>query len=187
MLVVLELTNFKYVIDSSVIIRRSTFRRYDMESFPHQWKNFDDKVQEGLFVSTPQVKTEINAKNKELLNWADENDIMFNVDLIDQKVVDAAKLLSEKFPLWYNSNEDEDKPWADPEIIAFAKAHNIVIVTQENWDKDVAEQNYNIPLVCAKLGAYCHIKDEYTSGIDKNTPFQCIDFVELIKREKLYL
>lgn len=181
------LTKFKYVVDTSVIMRRSQYEAYDIGSFPHQWKNFDEKVEEGLLVSTPLVYNEIENNNKELIPWADEHIKMF--EKIDENVIDEAKFLSKKFKEWYNNPKNKYIPWADPQLIAFAKAHNIVLVTQEAWNNEpkTKEINYKIPTICSKIGAYCHIGSEQSTIVDINTPFQCIDFVELIKREKLYI
>jgi hypothetical protein len=94
--------------------------------------------------------------------------------------------LDEKFPKWYHSQDESGKNWADPHLISYAKVYNSTLVTQEKWHHNSEEQNYDIPTVCEKLGAYCHIGKDFTKNIDSNTPFQCIDFFELIKRESLF-
>lgn len=179
------MTDFQYVIDSSVIIRRSVGQKFDMDSFPLHWKNFDDRIQDGMFVSIPTVKTEIFEKNRAALRWSSENDIMFEVDMTDSKVTTELSVLSAEFPEWYLAGIEKTTPWADPELIAFARAHGIVLVTCENCNMDSEEKNHKIPTICYKLGAYCHIRGENSKTVPNTTDFQCIDFYELIKREKL--
>lgn len=177
---------WKYVIDSSVILRRTQDDTYQRESFPIHWDNFDKLIQEGIIISVPLVYDEINDHPKrKLLDWPSENDLMFQK--IDGEVVKASNILSSKFKEWYESNQDENKPWADPQLIAFAMAYNIVLVTQEDWKPNATkESNYRIPNICSRLGAYCKIKSEESTNVDQTVPFQCIDFFELINREKLY-
>ncbi|MDO9626540.1 MAG: DUF4411 family protein [Methanobacteriaceae archaeon] len=177
---------WKYVVDTNVILRRTKYDTYEKDSFPIHWKNFDDLILHEAIISAPLVKTEMNNHPKRaLLDWPEENDIIFKK--LDDNVVNSANILSSKFPVWYEKNTEEDKPWADPQLIAFAMAYNIVLVTQEDWNLNATEEhNYKIPTICSKLGAYCKINSKESEDIDNNVPFQCIDFFELIKRESLH-
>jgi hypothetical protein len=178
--------NWKYVVDSSVILRRTKHDIYEHESFPIHWDNFDKLIQEGIIISVPLVKDEINNHPKrKLLDWPKLNDLIFQN--LDDNVVNASNILSSRFEEWYEFNKEEDKPWADPQLIAFAMAYNIALVTQEGWNPNATEEhNYKIPTICSKLGAYCRINNKESEDVDQTTPFQCIDFFELIKREELY-
>jgi hypothetical protein len=178
------MTDFRYVIDSSVIIRRSIGQKFDLEKYPQIWENFENKIHEGVFVSVPSVKTEIYANNKDALRWPKENNIMFKVDMADPRVVNNHMLLSAKFPNWFLEGT-EKTTWADPELIAFAMAHEIVLVTCEKCNINSIELNHRIPTICSKLGAYCNIRGECSKYVSDTNGFQCIDFEELIKRENL--
>ena len=60
-------------------------------------------------------------------------------------------------------------PGQIPELIAFSKAHDLVLVTQEKCNINATEEkNYKIPTICYKYGV------------------ECINFLELIKRENLH-
>lgn len=48
--------NAKYVVDTSVCIRRSHQEEYEEEAFPMHWKNFDSLVKEGVIISIDKVK-----------------------------------------------------------------------------------------------------------------------------------
>ncbi len=50
-----------------------------------------------------------------------------------------------------------------------------------------SDLKFKIPTICSRMGAYCHIRDKYDEGIKDHVGFQCIDFLELIKRENLHL
>ncbi|KZX10166.1 DUF4411 family protein [Methanobrevibacter curvatus] len=55
-----------YVIDSSVIIRRTKHDMYEYDSFPIHWDNFDRMINEGKIISPIIVKDEI--VNKKQMN-----------------------------------------------------------------------------------------------------------------------
>jgi hypothetical protein len=48
--------NIKYIVDASVIIRRSPQDTYEFDSFPVHWNNFDKLINKGNIISTPIVK-----------------------------------------------------------------------------------------------------------------------------------
>lgn len=178
--------NPQYVIDSSIIIRRSKHQVYELDSFPYHWKNFDDKIQEGKFISIPTVQKEIFEKDKSAVPWTKKNDILFNGNMNDSSVVKELNDLSANFPVWYKEG-NKKKRWADPELIAFAKANGLVLVTCESWNyTSTKEKKFKIPTICSKIGAYCKIRNECSQDVENSFPFQCIDFIELIKREELF-
>ncbi|MDR3291998.1 MAG: DUF4411 family protein [Methanobrevibacter sp.] len=173
----------KYVVDSSLIIRRSKQDVYEFESFPTQWSNLDKMIKEGSIIAPIEVRKELLKTTNELEYWCNNHERMFippNNDIILE-----LSFLEEKFLIWYHS-KDDSKDWADPYLIAYAKAYDAVLVTQEGWYPDRKEKNYSIPIVCSKLGAYCHIGQYSTKNVNRTASFQCIDFIELIKRESLY-
>lgn len=178
------MNNWKYVVDSSAIIRRSKYQCYDKDAFKNHWRNFDQMIQDGIIVSTIQVELEIQAKNFEALQWAEDNNVMFQS--LTSLATDEYNQLAIDFDEWFNGPQSKF-PWADPEIIAFAKAHDLVVVTMEKWNCKTEIQNHRIPTICQKLGAYVHIRDEHSKNVDINTPFQCIDLLEFFKREGMYL
>jgi len=70
---------------------------------------------------------------------------------------------------YLNHNNRKKYTWADPELIAYAKANNLILVTQEKYGEPDKEENYKIPRICLDFDV------------------KCIDFLELIKREKLHI
>ncbi len=176
--------NAKYVVDTSVCIRRSHQEEYEEEAFPMHWKNFDSLVKEGVIISIDKVKDELIFKGDSFfLNWTKENEHMFYPNF-DPETTPCLTRLSSRFPEWYNKNQDK----ADYYIIAFAKVKGLTLVTQEKMNfNSPNEKNYKIPTVCHRIGAKCIMKDwefEYDETIVYD--FECISFNELVKRERLY-
>jgi len=178
------LDNAKYIVDTNVYIRRSPQEEYEEEAFPIHWKNFDRLFKEGVIVSIDKVKEELNNKGDAFfLEWTKENEDNFYPNF-DSETTPYLRKLSTIFPGWYNQNKEK----ADYFLIAFAKVKELTLVTQEKMNIDAdKEKNYRIPTVCHKIGAKCTLKScklEYDESIDYD--FECIDFVELVKRERLY-
>jgi hypothetical protein len=174
----------KYIVDTSAILAGSKYDRYEKEYFGHYWENFDKRIQEGVIASTELVYREIIEKDDSMKDWAKKNKNMFKRP--SQEILDVVATLHSKFPNWYKLNKSK-KNWADSQVIAFAKYYDIVLVTQEGWNFDsTKERRFKIPTICSKCGALCHILDKKNDGIEDHNSFQCIDLLELIKRENLH-
>ena len=178
----------KYLVDTNVILARTNYRDYDEMVFPKYWKNFDKLVNEGIIISTISVSNEIkdlverNEVDDKILIWVKNNSHMFKLPS-DSKYTAETKNIKRELPGWYQRN----KFYADWDLVFYAKAYNLILVTQEkpNFNKK-KPKDYKIPTACKRLGAYCRCGIEVTSDIDPSqTPFQCINFVELARREKL--
>lgn len=178
--------NAKYIVDSSVFVRKEPFKRYDKECYPKHWANFDKLVDKGIIVSIDKVKDEITDKGYTFhKEWVKKHKKMF-YPTIDNEIAPYLNKLSIKFPNWYGKNEKK----ADYYLVAHAKVKNLVLVTQEGINLNASEENYKIHTVCYKLGARCippetnknHIFCQNKEKID----FECVSFNELVKREKLY-
>lgn len=175
--------NAKYIIDSSVFIRRSLEEEYDEEAFPFHWKNFDMLVREGVIVFIGEVKEELITNEDDFfLDWTIENQHMF-YSFDDSDTIPFLLELYSMFPNWYEENEDK----ADLYLVAFAKSKGLTLVTQESMNLNAEkDENYKIPTVCHKMGAKCIMKSSDIDYEDRDYDFECIDFVELAKRERLY-
>lgn len=184
----------KYVVDTNVILARNTHREYDETVFPIHWKNFDKLVDDGTIISIEPVKKEIedlvekNTYNKEILTWVKNHSQMFKLPK-DNKYMEETINIKNKLPGYFEYYEKQSK--ADAYLVVYAKAYNLILVTQEMPNTAEPKPNkfkkLKIPTACKKLGGYyrCGLM-EVTSDIDPNqTSFQCINFVEFAKREKL--
>ena len=175
----------KYIIDTNILIRRSEHDIYDENSFPIHWQNFDNLVNDGTIISTPSVHSEISVINDDIADWCEDHKDMFKPPP-DDKYRGELNIIKNQMSEWYNS-KSENALWADRDLVIYAKAYNLILVTQEVWNLSTIEKNYKIPTVCLKLGAYCRNGVECTNNINISTaPFQCIDFTELVKRKNLH-
>ncbi|MDR3062761.1 MAG: DUF4411 family protein [Methanobrevibacter sp.] len=175
--------NHKYIVDTNILIRRAEHEIYDEKSFPSHWLNFDKLVDKGTIISTPSVYDEIK---DDIVNWCNNHKKMF-IPPNDNKYREELNFIKNELKDWYFSKDESDL-WADRDLVIYAKAYNLVLVTQEGLNLNANQKKYKIPSACVHLGAYCRNGKECTSEINPDTaPFQCIDFTELVKREKLYL
>ena len=184
----------KYIVDTNVILARVKHREYDETVFPIHWKNFDKLVDEGIIISITTVEKEIedlvekNKYNEEILTWVKNHSQMFKLPK-DNKYMEETKNIKNELPGYFEYYDK--KSFADAYLVVYAKAYNLILVTQELPNKKEPKankfKNLKIPTACKKLGGYyrCGLA-EVTSNIDPNqTSFQCINFVELARREKL--
>ena len=174
----------KYVVDTSAILAGSKYDHYEKAYFSQYWENFDDKIKKGIIISTERVYKEIEEKDDFITEWAKDNIKMFQMP--SDEVLETVASLHNRFPNWYKVNKMK-KNWADSQVIAFAKCYDMALVTQEGWNwRAESDKKFKIPTICSKIGAYCHIRDRKEPKIENPKGFQCIDLLELIKRENLY-
>lgn len=183
------MTSPKYLVDTNVIFARTIYREYDELVFPVYWENFDKLVENGIIISITSVKKEIEdivgkqEVDANILTWVNDYSYMFKLPP-DEKYTNETRNVKNKLQGWYHKNRNN----ADTDIVVFAKAYNLTLVTQETPNFNVKKQSlYKIPTACKNLGAYCQCGFlEVTHDVDPiEAPFQCINFVELVKREKL--
>jgi len=156
----------KYVIDTSSLLEGAIGRRYEKEFFPIHWNNLNNKIDSGLIVSTMLVYKELEKKDDGIFNWANLKKYMFKIPSVESQI-EITNLFA-TFPEW-GENINKNPTWADPELIAFSKAHDLILVTQEKCNINATEEkNYKIPTICNKYGV------------------ECVNFLELIKRENLH-
>lgn len=177
--------NAKYLMDTSVLVRRKSKDTYDEDAFPIHWKNFDDLVEQGIVISILEVKEELERKVEIFSDWVNDHEDIFKP--LDNNSVVLMNDINSKYPELYEAN-NKKKSIADIPLVAFAKTHNLVLVTQEsyNYTENTKEKNFSIPTLCELEGAKCTVDNCKTDYSDVDYDFECIDFVELVKREKLY-
>ena len=181
----------KYVVDTNVILARTNHREYDETVFPIHRKNFDKLVDEGIIISIKTVENEIenlvekNTYNEEILTWVKNHSQMFKLPE-DNKYMEETINIKNKLPGYFEYYERKSN--ADAYLVVYAKAYNLILVTQEIPNTTDPKPNkfkkLKIPTACKKLGGYYRCGLDVTSDIDPDqTSFQCINFVELARRE----
>ena len=103
------------------------------------------------------------------------------------RYMEETKNIKNKLPGYFEHYNKKSK--ADAFLVVYAKAYDLILVTQEVPKKEPKPnkfKNLKIPTACKKLGGYYRCGLDVTSDIDPNqTSFQCINFVELARRENL--
>ena len=160
----------KYVIDTNSLLEGSFNRKYEKKYFPVHWKNFEKLWNEGIVVSIELVFIELTKseeKRDEIYVWAEKNKNSFV-----SQTEDVKKTLIDLFNEYqgWSENSKTNATWADGELVAFAKTHSLILVTEEkirdNFMGD--DKNSKIPDLC------------------KKEEIECINFLELIKKENLH-
>lgn len=177
----------RYIVDTNVLMRRGIYEAYDEDYFSLYWSNFDRLVDNGVVISTPSVFEELEKLDSSIFLWAKNHQHMFKSPP-DEKFSIELNNIKKQFPGWYNRKKEADL-WADRDLVIYAKAYDLVLVTQESPNFSQTKQNrYKIPTICMRLNAFCRIGKDFTENISPNdTSFHCINFTELIRRENLHI
>lgn len=178
--------NAKYLMDTSVLNRRKPKDMYDESAFPIHWKNFDTLVEQGIVISILEVKEELERTVEIFEDWVNDHEDIFRP--LDSQSTVVMSEINSRYPLLVEQNE-KDNSIADIPLVSFAKVHNLILVTQEsyNFNPGMGERKIRIPTLCYLEGGKCTMEScdkEFDESIDYD--FECIDFVELVKRERLY-
>lgn len=179
--------NAKYLVDASMLLRRNTKGTYDEAAFPVQWQGFDKIVEQGLVVSIMEVKVELTREDHDdYEEWINDHEDIFKP--LDDPSIVIMEDINSRYPDLVEQNE-KDNSIADIPLVSFAKAHNLILVTNEtyNYNQNMSQKNIRIPTLCDLEGAKCTMEScekEFDVNIDYD--FECIDFVELVKCERLF-
>ena len=177
----------KYVVDTSMLLRRNNKGVYDEAAFPVQWRNFDRLVEQGKIISIDLVEIELTRYNHEEYNeWIDNYKYVFKK--LDNKSLKSLEDLNQRYDELSQKNFKK-KRIADIPLVAFAKSNNFTLVNQEtyNYKQNMSQKKIKIPTLCDLEGAKCTMESCDKFYANKSYAFECIDFVELIKRENLQI
>lgn len=140
-----------YVYDTSSF---RALQHFYPKIFKTIWQNLDEMVSSGKLTSTKEVFAELNNQNvsQEILDWAKLNKSIFQTPQPNElsfvaqifQVIHFRALISKQANL-------RGTPVADPFVIACAKIHNAVVVTEEQFKPNAAK----IPNVCQHFGIKC--------------------------------
>jgi tRNA splicing ligase len=136
-------------------------RDYPPDVFGSLWDNVVDLAKNKRLIAPYEVLLELQRGGDEIYKWAKSLDFMFLEP--NDEVQQIVSEIVNKYPSFV-PEESKDGIWADPYVIALAKAFNAVVVTGEKMVGPGAKTP-KIPNICRDL------------------QIQCIDFLELIRRE----
>jgi len=135
----------RYVADTNVFI--TGWRYYPLRLFADLWSVLDELAHEGSFFTTEVVLDELAEKNDEIHQWvkARKNHLVRPLTEDTQRIVREILVRNTSFV-----RPQRTKQWADPFVIAEAKASAGVVVTYEN-----PRSPERMPAVCQKEGVLC--------------------------------
>ncbi|MGO9137215.1 MAG: PIN domain-containing protein [Syntrophales bacterium] len=140
-----------YVFDTSALY---TLGNYYPSRFPTIWEHIDDLIQERRLWSVREVRREIenNCPFSFIESWTQKNRRIFRTpNRVEMEIVAQIFRRPNYLGLVSRNNMLKGYPVADPFIIAAAKAHKGIVVTQETFKASGAR----IPTVCGEFDVAC--------------------------------
>ncbi len=153
-----------YVLDTGFFI---ISRDYYPDIFPGFWESMKEAAENGILFSVREVKKEIEnygGPQEHLHNW-----IKSYINIFDAPTQGEVNRVREilgipKFQhLIKQKDRLQDKPVADPFVIARAWEIGGTVVTRELLSKD--EKAPNIPNVCSHFGVPCINPEEFMKQV----------------------
>ena len=145
-----------YVFDTSGFV--ALFKSYYRTAFPSLWERFDTMIEDGLIISTREVKREIEDQDDLLDDWA-----ATNIHLFPSPTADEAIFVGSIYKVTHFQANIEQKKLlkggknADPFVIAKAATLSASVITLEA-DKPKAAK---IPNICQHFGIPCLNLEEF--------------------------
>lgn len=163
----------QFCLDANVFIEAWN-RYYSIEIAPSFWETLIQWSQEGRVFSLMVVYEEIARGKDELAQWCrDKAKSLFVDHTVGEVPRIYGKMANEIMQKYEKSKADEFLAGADLWLIAYAKVHNAVVVTQEapSGKLDVGKDG--------KIGSKVKIPD-----VCRAFEVECIDTFEMLRRLK---
>lgn len=146
-----------YVLDSDVFIQAHR-QHYPMDVVPGFWEALLNLAAEGHVVSIEEVYLELSNGNDMLAEWATahHDDLFVPNDDEDTQATfaDVAAAVDGRLPPYVQAAKDVFLSGADPWLVAFSRAHDHTLVTQEA-SAPLSLSSVKIPDACALVGVEC--------------------------------
>lgn len=152
-----------YVLDSNTLIE-SARRFYPFDMAMKFWDFLVLQGQNKVLCSIDKVQDEILRGDDELKDWSQHDFHEFFCPTAEEVIVSSyAKIVKhvQAHPQYNQRAKDEfmRADNADAWVLAYAKAHDLTIVSHEKYDAQIRKRVL-IPNVCAELAiAYCDLFD----------------------------
>lgn len=140
----------KYTLDTSFFIG-AWYRMYPKHNFPGFWDSLNELIDAGRAMAVEEVVTEIKKQEDDLAAWvtARKKGLSSASGNTKSLLQDAATIASTFHDLT-KKNSDA----ADPYVIAHAKRHGYIVITDERTARSRNEKA-RIPLVCQEMKLKC--------------------------------
>lgn len=140
-----------FLLDTNVFIEAYQ-RYYGMDLCPGFWESLEHYCRETRLLSIDRVRNEI-VEGDNLDEWVKQAGDELFASTAEEKTVEAFR----ETMTWVQSNgtflqraKDEFARGADGWLIAYAKVHGLIVVTQEVLDPDI-KKRVPIPNVCRQF------------------------------------
>lgn len=123
---------YSFVVDADVFIR-AHHDDYPPDVFPGVWEALAQACDEGVIVTTPRVFAEVSFP-PDLVAWMKERKEALVVDVSDPGVVESLRAVMAWTDRQVRFTEEKRREFersADPELIAYALANRLAVMTNE--------------------------------------------------------
>ena len=147
-----------YVLDSDVLMTAAR-SYYAFDLVPAFWEALVREARNGRLLSVDRVKAEIDRGKDRLKEWVNNDFREWFESTSADPVVAQYRLMMQ----WASAQshftdaakaEFADTGNADPWLVAYAKATNRIVVTNETYDPNI-RRRIKIPNVCKAFGVDC--------------------------------
>lgn len=143
----------KYLLDSNVFIEAKN-RYYGFDICPGFWSSILSQHGDSRVFSIDRIADELRAQDDEVKDWiAIEVPATFFKKTEDQRVIDAfQEMVNWVFaqPQFSDAATSEFASVADGWVAAYAAANDLVVVTHEQFDRNV-KRRVPLPNVCVEF------------------------------------
>lgn len=147
-----------YCLDTNVYIEAHR-RYYAFDIAPGFWDAFSEWAKQGIICSPIPVYDEIVTSKDQLAHWAKKNFAALIVS-VDEATATAYGDIANLVQRYYEPQHVQVcLNGADPWVVAYAKAHNLVVVTMEiakneqiNKKTNLIAGEIKIPNLCRRFG-----------------------------------
>ena len=156
-----------YILDTNIFRKILEHLPKKGDYFEHIWQSFEDGIRKGIYQSVDECFNELDAHyddKNENMEWLKKNKNMFLAPTDDE-----SRILRELFekPKMRESihtrNILNNRPAADPYIVAKAKSIGGIVVTAETYKAHSAQ----LPNLCEELGVACISYDDFMAIVAK--------------------
>lgn len=143
----------KYAIDTNVIVSflgDSDSEHYPMDVFKPQWDFLESAMQDGRIVAPQIVETELEKWNKNVAamkGWLHQHKYLFH-EVDSDAQLEVAKRIVNAYPAYATSVNY----LGDLEVMAFALAHGLTVISLEVKATQHSAKKPKIPNICDEFG-----------------------------------
>lgn len=143
---------YLYVVDTSSLIHLN--RINPMDVYPSVWRRIEGLIKAGRFIAPKEVLFEIQEGDDDLLDWAENQELLFKDPTLRQ--IEIVQQILQKYPSIIKIGKKYD---ADPWVVALAYDHATspqktlielepIVVTEEK----LRGNKIKIPFICKQYG-----------------------------------